>query len=47
MKTKYSLNVGDSFQGRIIERQLDRGLNPWRHVYKSGEEVLIVLKFRK
>ena len=42
MKTKYSLNVGDSFQGRIIERQLDRGLNPWRHVYKSGEEVLIV-----
>ena len=42
MENELSFNKGDSFQGRIIEKQLDRGLNPWRHVYKSGEEVLIV-----
>lgn len=42
MEIKTIISKGDTFRGRTIEKQLDRGLNPWRHVYKCGKEVLVV-----
>lgn len=41
MKTT-SPDIGISFQGYLLESRLDRGLNPFRKVFKSGDHALTI-----